>query len=546
MNVYAVPQPVAENIVIDPAPKQVVSTGNLIDVDNSWSIVVDREEKDVVNTMRLLANTIGEKTGLLLAIEHSPAVLKKKNIILSTRYSDFCSEKILLFLKQHQSTIGTEGYFLVTTDEKIVVFAHTGKGIFYGVQTLLSLIRADSSRCFIPELTVVDYPVTAVRGIHFCGIDYENIYRQIDRLAALKINMMILGTWDFFYCDELAKRSRLEKIFRYARERYIEPVPEIPGYSHVIPVLTKSPNCGEGLWVQDEQYCFIADIAVAAKKDSHGLKNVLVTETSKIIVKSTDKKNIYREWKDYEVIPFELRYPYRKDAPALVLKRMPGGNIENQQTVIVSYNYGPEEREWSTYCPSENKTYEIMFSVLETVIEIFKPRYINIAHDEIFGMNADSRCRQRKLNNADLLAEDINRLYAYIKDKDSSIQVMMWDDMLDPWHLGGLDGMQVLYGGIKGQTAPAIDKIAKDIIILLWWYEDNDRIGKMEHGPGYFSNKGFRYCVCPWDSKSNIDQWCSILQQSPGCLGMMGTAWRGWTKDRGSIEYCARRAWEGI
>ena len=203
-----------------------------------------------------------------------------------------------------------------------------------------------------------------------------------------------------------------------------------------------------------------------------GTLNIWQDGIHDILITSLDKKKTYRENLDYEVIEGSIVYPYSTDARPSKILRVPGGSIKNGETVLVSYDYVVRKcsfAEWSIpYCPSSERTYEIMNSVIKNTIETFGPKYIDIGHDEIRGMNRDSRCLKRNLTNAQLLAEDINKLYSMAKTYDPEVKLLMWSDMLNPWHNGGDENYQVQFGGKKGKTSHAIDFIPKDIIILLW------------------------------------------------------------------------------
>ena len=105
---------------------------------------------------------------------------------------------------------------------------------------------------------------------------------------------------------------------------------------------------------------------------------------------------------------------------------------------------------------------------------LLRPKYISIGHDDIYGMCRDSRCRKRNITIEKLFAEDINKLHDYIHTIDPSIRMMLWDDMLNPWHTGGINDFQMHYGGAPGKTSEAIQLIAKDILLMSWWYAEDD------------------------------------------------------------------------
>ena len=107
------------------------------------------------------------------------------------------------------------------------------------------------------------------------------------------------------------------------------------------------------------------------------------------------------------------------------------------------------------YCPSNEKSYEILFDLLDEIIEVFEPReYVHMGHDEVYYMGLCPRCKT--VPHAELFASDVNKIYAHLKEK--GLKMMIWSDMLQPV--------------TKYQTPAAIDKIPKDILCLdfIWYF----------------------------------------------------------------------------
>lgn len=81
------------------------------------------------------------------------------------------------------------------------------------------------------------------------------------------------------------------------------------------------------------------------------------------------------------------------------------------------------------YCPSLERSYEIIFDILDEVIEVFKPeRYVHIGHDEVYKIGVCKRCRDK--NPSDLFYYEVMRLYEHVKAK--GLKIAMWADMLQP------------------------------------------------------------------------------------------------------------------
>jgi hexosaminidase len=207
--------------------------------------------------------------------------VSQQQILLST---DQKNSSIHLLLNEKKDLLtGTEGYRLQITPQSIIITANAPAGIFYGIQTLLQCLpkdvenekRKNIETWNAPALTVTDYPRFAWRGImldvsrHFFSKEYVKNY--IDQIARYKYNRLHLhltddngwrieikslplltskGAWRVprtgtFGSNEAPKpgekptyggyytQEDMREIIAYAKERFIEVLPEIdvPGHS---------------------------------------------------------------------------------------------------------------------------------------------------------------------------------------------------------------------------------------------------------------------------------------------------------------------------
>ena len=79
-----------------------------------------------------------------------------------------------------------------------------------------------------------------------------------------------------------------------------------------------------------------------------------------------------------------------------------------------------------TYCPSNPKSYEILFDVLDEVIEVFEPRRINIGHDEYYLSALCPRCKGK--SPTDLYSADVKKIKEYLDGQ--GIGMLMWGEKL--------------------------------------------------------------------------------------------------------------------
>lgn len=102
----------------------------------------------------------------------------------------------------------------------------------------------------------------------------------------------------------------------------------------------------------------------------------------------------------------------------------------------------------------------------------------------------------------------------------------MWGDRF-------IDGLATKIGkweASENNTAPAIDRVPKDIVICDWHYE------KAPETPRFFASKGFEVVACPWRKPSvALGELAHIRGMRAGgdpatarlALGLVQTTWCG-------------------
>lgn len=108
----------------------------------------------------------------------------------------------------------------------------------------------------------------------------------------------------------------------------------------------------------------------------------------------------------------------------------------------------PEDPYPDTYRPSNPASYELLFDVLDEIVNVFKPGVINIGHDEYYSIAMCEHCGGK--SGADIFAQDIIKIYDYLKKKN--VRTMIWGDKLLKMrsYLMGLCGAEiVMYTSIQ-------------------------------------------------------------------------------------------------
>jgi 3-keto-disaccharide hydrolase/Glycosyl hydrolase family 20, catalytic domain len=180
-------------------------------------------------------------------------------------------------------------------------------------------------------------------------------------------------------------------------------------------------------------------------------------------------------------------------------------------------NKGIYCRSWCPLHPDVNK---VVFALIDEMADAFSADSFHVGMDEVFLVASDQCSRCRGKDPAEVFARAVNDLHSHIV-KDKKLAMLMWGDRL-------LDDKAMHYGKWESSangTAPAIDRIPKDIIQCDWHYE------LREHYPSvaFFQEKGFRVLPSSWNNpKASLAFLEDARRVNKGLvIGHMGTTWTG-------------------
>lgn len=119
------------------------------------------------------------------------------------------------------------------------------------------------------------------------------------------------------------------------------------------------------------------------------------------------------------------------------------------------------------YCPSNPKSYEILFDLVDEIIDVFEPTIMHMGHDEVYDYGKCDKCRGR---NVEVFVEDIKKIHAHLKQK--GVRMALWGDMMND---------------VNRYCIPeSIDLIPKDILLLdfIWYFalDKNTEVRLADHG----------------------------------------------------------------
>lgn len=309
-----------------------------------------------------------------------------------------------------------EGYAIIL-DKEIKIYAQSRQGIIFALSTIEQLIDYDG----LYEGFLYDYPDRPVRGYKLFtpGKDcIDDFKRVVDMLVYYKYNTIMI---EIGGAMEYKRRPEINK----AWEKYAA---QFVGHSG----LTKEIQVRTYPWKKNSTHV------------DNGGASFISQETMRELIE-------YCRQRGLDVIP---------EVPTM----------SHSDYILAAYphlNERIEDKHPDTYCPSNPETYEVVFDIIDEVIEVFNPTYVNICHDELYSVAICDRCKGK--SPVDLYVNDINKINRYIRAKGP--RTVIWAEKL-------LKAMAP-YGPVGGsgtgdwRVPPLYEcagKIDKDVMMMNWYW----------------------------------------------------------------------------
>jgi hypothetical protein len=190
----------------------------------------------------------------------------------------------------------------------------------------------------------------------------------------------------------------------------------------------------------------------------------------------------------------------------------------------------PEEYEWpnddglycKSYCPLHPELHEVVFALVDEIMEVFEADAFHAGMDEVFYIGDDHcpRCGGKKKD--ELFAGEVTKIRDHLAER--KMELWIWGDRL----LDGKTTGMGMWEASENNTFGAIDLIPKDVVICDWHYERADPTAAL------FAMKGFRVITSGWNRAEVTMEQLELLQtfraNSTGKMkdryfGFMQTIW---------------------
>jgi hexosaminidase len=217
-----------------PTPQKVELQDGEVEFNDSWVYDATRIAQGHI-AVRSLIRDLQE----FYRIELRPASNQAKNVI---RFSiDRGAARA-----GADAEIEKQGYRLKIAPGLIEIAGNADQGLFYGVQTLLQLLRPSArAHLLLPISTIEDWPKLQLRFLHWDTKHHqdriETLKRYLDWSARFKVNMIGFELEDKFEyptnpiigAPGAFTSAELQEIVNYGLERFIQVVPQIQAPAHL-------------------------------------------------------------------------------------------------------------------------------------------------------------------------------------------------------------------------------------------------------------------------------------------------------------------------
>ena len=393
--------------------------------------------------------------------------------VLSEKYAD---------VEITKADLSAEEYSLIIANNGILISTFDHRGAIYAVSSLIQLIERKDG-LFIPCQSILDTPYTDIRGIHFympARHEIKDFKRLIDFMALMKLNTVILEVGAGM---EYERHPEINE----AWVKFCKTINNFPGLNGY-----KSFQGSDVYW-KDSLHTELCQGSYLTKDEVRDLVKYCKSRGMNVIPEIQALSHCY-----YLTIP----HPEIAELP--------------------------DDAFPDTYCPNNEKSYELYFDVAEEVIEVFEPTTVSIGHDEIRVLGWCDKCKDK--SGAELVGGDILKLHEFYAKKN--IRISMWAESAQSFenYLGAEIGTKDVERTDKfgryyklPKTSECLEMLPDDILMLDWYHslghDSEDCFDKRGFDVIYGN---FHGCLFgDWDKRSSrecirgaeVSSWCPATEE---------------------------------
>lgn len=236
-------------VALLPVPQQVKFTGKQLTLNKNWTIDLQNTGKNIPAVVSLQEECINRyrfklNTGTAKGNNSISLIIKDTAV------------KIGNTTDTNRTALMRQAYRLEMRANKITVIANAAQGLYYGVQSLLQLLKSQDGMVTYPEGELTDWPNMNLRMIYWDDAHHlekmDVLKREIKQAAYYKINGFALKLEGHFQYRSAApivephalSAAQYQELTDYAAGHYVQLVPYLDAPAHVSFIL-KHPEYKE-------------------------------------------------------------------------------------------------------------------------------------------------------------------------------------------------------------------------------------------------------------------------------------------------------------
>jgi hexosaminidase len=236
-----------------PVPQKQSFSGRDFQVSNNWIIGTANGLSTDDPSVQLLKSGIMEHAGLELNSKGVSSSGQHQLIRLNMIPGSVTIESVS---DSSRSALEDQAYRLKLNDSEIDITANAPAGLFYGIQTLLQLLRSENGKILLPEGEITDWPDLELRIIYWDCAHHldrmETFRRAIKQAAYFKINGFALKLEGHFQYKSAAPivepyamtPAEYQELTDYAKAHFVELIPYLDAPAHVSFILKHPEYAG--------------------------------------------------------------------------------------------------------------------------------------------------------------------------------------------------------------------------------------------------------------------------------------------------------------
>lgn len=220
-----------------PAPQKVELKSGDIQLDDGWRLKLGADVKANGVAVESLKDGLKKRRGITLEARG-----RGKAIELEIQPG---SVEIGQATDKDRQALEQQAYKLEIGNNAIRIMANAPAGLFYGVETLVQLVKSADGKQWLPEATITDWPDVRLREVFWdeqMHLDRPEVLKQaIRRAAFFKLNGFALrlnGHFEYASAPALVdpyaiSPTQLQDLTDYGLRYHVQVIPYVDGPAHV-------------------------------------------------------------------------------------------------------------------------------------------------------------------------------------------------------------------------------------------------------------------------------------------------------------------------